>query len=133
MKEIDKKETVNNQDLTPNGAWLHFNFKTFARASFIILLYNEKLLEVRTMEKVKLLDKGIIELPRKVREKFGLEKGTEFDLFFDSETIYLKRVFKSLKEKPFSEVVRPFREMAKKEKLRSIDVAEEINKYRKKG
>lgn len=85
------------------------------------------------MEKVKLQDKGIIELPRKVREKFGVEEGMEFDLFFDSETIYLKRVFKSLKDKSFNEIVRPFREMAKKEKLKAIDVAEEIKKYRKKG
>ncbi len=84
------------------------------------------------MEKVKLLDKGIIELPKNICEKFKLKQGMEFDLFFDSETIYLKRVFKSLKDKPFSEVARPFREMAKKEKLKTEDVAEEISKYRKK-
>lgn len=85
------------------------------------------------MEKVKLLDKGIIELPTKVRKKFKLEKGMEFDLFFDSETIYLKRIFKSIKDKTFNEVARPFREMARKEKLKTEDVAEEIRKYRKKG
>lgn len=85
------------------------------------------------MEKVKLLDKGIIELPKNILEKFKLEKGMEFDLFFDSETIYLKRVFKSLKDEPFNEVASPFRKMAKKEKLRTEDVAEEIKKYRKKG
>jgi AbrB family looped-hinge helix DNA binding protein len=85
------------------------------------------------MEKVKLLDKGIIELPKRVREKFRLEKGMEFDLFVDSETIYLKRVFKSLKDVPFSEVAKPFREMAKKEKLKPEDVSEEIRRYRKKG
>lgn len=85
------------------------------------------------MEKVKLLDKGIIELPKKIREKFRLEEGTEFDLVFDSETIYLKRVFKSLKDKSFSEVARPFREMAKKEKISAEDVSKEIKKYRKKG
>ena len=39
------------------------------------------------MEKVKLLDKGIIELPEKVCKRFGLEKGTEFDIFFDSDTL----------------------------------------------
>jgi bifunctional DNA-binding transcriptional regulator/antitoxin component of YhaV-PrlF toxin-antitoxin module len=89
--------------------------------------------EVRFMEKVKLLDKGVIELPIKVRKKFRLEKGMEFDLFFDSETIYLKRIFKSIKDKTFKEVSRPFREMAKKEKLKAEDVAEEIKKYRKKG
>ncbi len=84
------------------------------------------------MEKVKLLDKGIIELPKNIREKFKLEKGMEFDLFFDSETIYLKRIFKSLKDKPFSEVAMPFREMAKKEKLTTEDVTMEIQQYRKK-
>ena len=85
------------------------------------------------MEKVRLLDKGIIELPKRVRDKFRLEKGEEFDLFFDYDTIYLKRVFKSLKDKSFREVARPFREMAKKEKLKTIDVSEEINNYRKRG
>lgn len=83
------------------------------------------------MEKVKLLDKGIIELPAKIIEKFKLEKGMEFDLFSDSETLYLKRVFKSLKEKSFHEVARPFREMAKGEKLKTSDVTEEIKRYRK--
>jgi len=82
------------------------------------------------MEKVKLLDKGVIELPEKVLEKFKLEKGMEFDIFVDSETIYLKRVFKSLKDIPFREVAKPFREMAKKEKLKSEDIVEEIRKYR---
>ena len=82
------------------------------------------------MEKVKLLDKGVIELPEKVLEKFKLEKGMEFDIFADSETIYLKRVFKSLKDIPFREVAKPFREMAKKEKLKSEDIAEEIRRYR---
>ena len=82
------------------------------------------------MEKVKLLDKGVIELPEKVLEKFKLEKGMEFDIFVDSETIYLKRVFKSLKDIPFREVAKPFREMAKKEKLKSEDIAEEIRRYR---
>ena len=85
------------------------------------------------MEKVKLQEKGIIELPRKFREKFGVEEGMEFDLFFDSETIYLKRVFKSLEDKSFSEVARSLREMAKKEKLKAADVDEEIKEYRKKG
>lgn len=85
------------------------------------------------MEKAKMLDKGIIELPEKVCEKFGLEKGMEFDLFFDSETIYLKRIFKSLKDKTFSEVASPFREMAKKKQLKVEDVTEEIKKYREKG
>lgn len=85
------------------------------------------------MEKVKLQDKGIIELPEKVLEKFKLERGMEFDLFVDSETIYLKRVFKSLKDVPFGEVAKPFREMAKREKLKPEDVAEEIRRYRKKG
>lgn len=84
------------------------------------------------MEKVKLLDKGIVELPEKVCKKFGLEKGTEFDLFFDSQTIYLKRVFKSLKNTTFREVAAPFRAMAKKEGLKVEDVTEEIKKYRKK-
>jgi bifunctional DNA-binding transcriptional regulator/antitoxin component of YhaV-PrlF toxin-antitoxin module len=84
------------------------------------------------MEKVKLLDKGVIELPEKVRKRFGLEKGTEFDLLFDSETIYLKRVFKSLKDMTFGEVAAPFREMAKKERLKVEDITEEIKKYRKK-
>ena len=85
------------------------------------------------MEKVKLLDKGNIELPKNLLEKFGLEKGMEFDLFFDSDTIYLKRVFKSLKDETFSEVAKPFREMAKKKDLKVQDVAKEIEKYRKKG
>lgn len=84
------------------------------------------------MEKVKLLDRGVIELPEKVRKRFGLEKGAEFDLFFDSETIYLKRVFKSLKDMSLREVTAPFREMAKKEGLKVEDVTEEIKKYRKK-
>jgi AbrB family looped-hinge helix DNA binding protein len=84
------------------------------------------------MEKVKLLEKGIIELPKNVRKRFGLERGTEFDLFVDADTIYLKRVFKSLKDETFREIAKPFREMAKKEKLKEEDVAEEIKKYRKK-
>ncbi len=84
------------------------------------------------MEKVKLLDRGVIELPEKVRKRFGLEKGAEFDLFFDSETIYLKRVFKSLKDMSLREVAAPFRAMAKKEGLKVEDVTEEIKKYRKK-
>jgi hypothetical protein len=84
------------------------------------------------MEKVKLLDKSTIELPEKVCKMFGLEKGAEFDLFFDSETIYLKRVFKSLKDMSLREVTAPFREMAKKEGLMVEDVTEEIKKYRKK-
>ena len=37
------------------------------------------------------------------------------------------------KDETFSEVARPFRDMAKKEKLKPEDVAEEITKYRKKG
>lgn len=85
------------------------------------------------MEKIKLLDKGNIELPGYILEKFNLEKGMEFGLFYDSDTIYLKRVYKSLKDETFSEVARPFREMAKKEKLKAKDVAEEIKKYRNKG
>ncbi|MBM4137755.1 MAG: hypothetical protein FJ241_13135 [Nitrospira sp.] len=85
------------------------------------------------MEKVKLLDKGVIELPQKVRKRFGLEKGTEFDLFVDSETIYLKRVFKSLKDATFREIAAPFREMGKKERLKIEDVTDEIKKYRRKG
>ena len=85
------------------------------------------------MEKVTLLDKGVIELPGKVLKKFKLKKGMEFDVFIDSETIYLKRVFKTLKEVPFGEVAKSFREMTKKEKLKPEDVAEEIRKYRKKG
>ena len=85
------------------------------------------------MEKVILMDKGNIELPKNLLEKFRLEKGMEFDLFFDSDTIYLKRVFKSLKDVTFSEVARPFREMAKKKDLKAQDVTKEIEKYRKKG
>jgi bifunctional DNA-binding transcriptional regulator/antitoxin component of YhaV-PrlF toxin-antitoxin module len=85
------------------------------------------------MEKVKLLDKGTIELPEKVCKIFGLEKGAEFDLFFDSETIYLKRVFKSLKDMSLREVTAPFREMAKKEGLKAEDVTKEIKKYRARG
>lgn len=85
------------------------------------------------MEKVKLLDRGVIELPEKICKRFGLEKGIEFDLFFDSETIYLKRVFKPLKDMTFREVAAPFREMAKKEKWKAEDVTKEIKKYRKKG
>jgi hypothetical protein len=72
-------------------------------------------------------------LPKSVCEKFGLERSMEFDLFFDSDTIYLKRVFKSLKDVPFREVAKPFREMAKKEKLKPEVVAEEIRRYREKG
>jgi len=89
--------------------------------------------EVKDMEKVKLLDKGVIELPEKILEKFNLKKGMEFDIFIDSETIYLKRVFKTLKDIPFDEVASVFREMAQKEKLKPEDVTEEIRKYRKKG
>jgi len=85
------------------------------------------------MEKIKLLDRGVIELPKNIRDKFGLEKGMEFNLYFDSDTLYLKRVFKSLKEKSFREVAGAFREMAKKEKLRDVDVTEEIRRYRRKG
>lgn len=85
------------------------------------------------MEKVKLSNRGVIELPKRVREKFGLERGMEFDLFFDSDTIYLKRIFKSLKDVPFREVAKPFREVAKKEKLKPEVVAEEIRRYREKG
>ena len=85
------------------------------------------------MEKVKLLDKGIIELPKYVRDKFRLERGAEFDLFFDPDTIYLKRVFKSVKEKSFREIARPFREMAEKDRLKREDIAEEINQQRKRG
>jgi len=85
------------------------------------------------MEKVKLLDKGSIELPKNLLEKFRLEKGMEFDLFFDSDTIYLKRVFKSLKDETFIEVARPFREMAKKQDLKAQDITKEIEKYRKEG
>ncbi len=78
------------------------------------------------MEKIKLLDKRTIELPKYLCEKFRLEKGTEFDLFFDNDTIYLKRVFKSIKEKSFREIANPFREMAERQKLKREDVAEEI-------
>ena len=85
------------------------------------------------MEKIKLSDRGVIELPKNIRDKFGLEKGMEFNLYIDADTIYLKRVFKSLKEKSFREIATPFREMAKKEKLRDIDVSEEIRRYRQKG
>jgi len=85
------------------------------------------------MQKVKLMNKGNIELPKNVLERFGLEKGAEFDLFFDFDTIYLKRIFKSLKDETFSEVARPFREMVKKEEIKAEDVAEEIEKYRNKG
>ncbi|MBI4684796.1 MAG: hypothetical protein HY755_06315 [Nitrospirae bacterium] len=85
------------------------------------------------MEKVKLLDKGIIELPQEVCKKNRLEKGDEFDLFFDSETIYLKKVYKSIKNTSFIEIAAPFRAMAKKEKLKAEDVADEIRKYRKTG
>lgn len=85
------------------------------------------------MEKVKLLNKGTIELPKYLREKLRLERDTEFDLFFDSDTIYLKRVFKSIKEKPFREIARPFREMAEKEKLKREDISEEIKQQRKRG
>lgn len=85
------------------------------------------------MEKIKLLDKGNIELPKNLLETFRFEKGMEFNLFFDSDTIYLKRIYKSLKDETFGEVARPFKEMAKKEKLKPEDVAEEIKKYRKKG
>jgi bifunctional DNA-binding transcriptional regulator/antitoxin component of YhaV-PrlF toxin-antitoxin module len=84
------------------------------------------------MEKVKLLDKGTIELPEKLCKMFGLEKGAEFDPFFDSETIYLKRVFKSLRDMSLREVTAPFREMAKKEGLKVEDITEEIKKYRNK-
>jgi hypothetical protein len=38
-----------------------------------------------------------------------------------------------LKEKSFREIASPFREMAKKVKLRDIDVSEEIRRYRQKG
>ena len=85
------------------------------------------------MEKIKLSDRGVIELPKDICDKFGLEKGMEFNLYFDSDTLYLKRVFKSLKEKSFREVASAFREMAKKEKLRDVDVTEEIRRYRRKG
>jgi len=85
------------------------------------------------MEKIKLSDRGVIELPKNIRDKFGIEKGMEFNLYFDSDTIYLKRVFKSLKEKSFREVASAFREMAKKEKLSDADVTEEIRRYRRKG
>jgi len=85
------------------------------------------------MEKIRLSDRWVIELPKNIRDKFGLEKGMEFNLYFDSDIIYLKRVFKSLKEKSFREVASAFREMAKKEKLRDVDVTEEIRRYRRKG
>jgi hypothetical protein len=37
------------------------------------------------VEKIKLLDKGNIELPKNVLETFRFEKGMEFNLFFDSD------------------------------------------------
>ena len=55
----------------------------------------------------------------------------EFALFFDSNTIYLKRVLKSLEDETFSEVARPFRKMAKDRRLKVQDVAKEIENYRK--
>jgi len=85
------------------------------------------------MEKVKLLNKGNIELPRNLLEKFRLEEGMEFALFFDSNTIYLKRMLKSLEDETFSEVARPFRKMAKEKRLKVQDIAKEIENYRKEG
>lgn len=83
------------------------------------------------MEKVKLLDERTIRLPEEVQKRFELARGTEFGLFFDSETIYLKRVFKPVKEIPFREMAKPFREMAKKERLKREDVADQIKQQRK--
>lgn len=85
------------------------------------------------MERVKIQDRGIIELPKKLLDKFKLEKGVEFDLFYDSETLYLKRVFKSLKDISFKEIAQPFREMAKKENLNSDHVIKKIKEFRMKG
>jgi bifunctional DNA-binding transcriptional regulator/antitoxin component of YhaV-PrlF toxin-antitoxin module len=85
------------------------------------------------MEKVRLKERGIIELPKSLQEKCGLEKDAEFDVFSDGETIYLKRVHKSLKDASFSDVAKPFRELALKEEVKPETVSEEIRQYRKKG
>jgi len=82
------------------------------------------------MQKIKVLDEGEILIPREIVEKLGIKEGSEFNIFADSETIYLKRIHRSAKDTPFKEIAKPFRVMATREGLTLKNVEEEIQKYR---
>lgn len=82
------------------------------------------------MQKIKVLEEGEILIPKQIVKKLGIKEGSEFNIFADSETIYLRRIHRSVKDTPFKEIAKPFRIMATREGLTSKDVQDEIRKYR---
>ena len=82
------------------------------------------------MQKIKVSDEGEILIPKEIAKKLGIKEGSEFNIFADSETIYLKRIYRSVKDTPFKEIAKPFRVMVTREGLTLKNVEEEIQKYR---
>ena len=82
------------------------------------------------IEFTKLSSKGQIVIPRRIREKLHLADGTPFAVVEQGDEIIIKKI-KMPEIKSWSEVVKPFREAAKKSGFTKEDLAQLIKEVRK--
>lgn len=81
------------------------------------------------LEVTKLSSKGQVVLPQEIRKKLNLETGEKFFVFYDNDTVFLKKI-----ERPAfaraRELVKKSRAWAKKAGLTPTDVKTAIHKVR---
>ena len=80
-------------------------------------------------EITKLSSKGQVVLPQGIRKKLNLEEGEKFFVFYDNDTVILKKIGRPVFERA-KELVRQSRAWAKKVGLTPADVKTAIRKVR---
>ena len=82
------------------------------------------------IEFTKLSSKGQIVIPRKIRKRLDLADGTPFAIVEQGDEIIIKKI-KMPEIKSWNEIVKPFREAAKKSGFTKEDLARLIKEVRK--
>lgn len=81
-------------------------------------------------EIITMSSKGQIVVPKDLRERLGLDTGTNFAIFGKDDTLVLKRVDAPKAREVFEELAAWGREFAKKKGFKEEEVMEKIHKGR---
>ena len=81
------------------------------------------------VEITKLSSKGQVVLPQDIRKKLHLEEGEKFFVFYDNDTVILKKIERPAFERA-RELVKKSRVWAKKAGLTPADVKAAVHKVR---
>lgn len=79
----------------------------------------------------KMSSKGQIVIPEEIRERLGLDEGTQFVVLGDGDSVLLK-VITPPSKKEFREMLKKTRASAKKEGLKKDDLSKAIRSARSK-